>query len=275
MAGEIMTPDNATEIVKARKFGGIEARHPTDINPGVVLAIVGSGGTGKTTFWGSAIDTELGWPILCLDHNANAHVLADNERIFVVPVDTQSQVDRILTDCESHYQDDIKTLVFDHFSGMYNFVLAEQDDKDPRASYNKTQSWAMRTVRRALNLAERPPYYNVVFIFQEVTESRVQEDENSVPQIVQRREVNLSNKMQCYFPSMVPFMGFMRVGLNKAPWPRVLDFRPAWHTQAKWQPKGGTTAANTPQEMWNPSLATIIDVWRGGQSWPKGKHDRP
>jgi hypothetical protein len=247
----------------------------------VVMSIYGPGGTRKTTFAGTAIDSEYGRPMHIIDMNGNPHVLAPHPDRFVTTVTYCDQVDRILDDYESGYQNDIRFVVFDHCSALYDDKLNGGDKKKDGgisiAAYNVAQSWLLRVARRCINLSEKPPYPSFLFIFQETVEDRVQEDENGIPQIIKRREINLSNKAQGMFPSIVPFMGAMRYGLNKAPWPTVLDFRPAWHTQAKFQPRGGMLAYldKIPLEMWNPSMATILDTLVGGQDWPKGTHDRP
>jgi hypothetical protein len=279
---EIMIPDNATEIVKARKFGGVTALTADDIGRrGMVLSVCGPGGTRKTTFAGTGVESEYGRPMHIIDMNGNAHVLPFNPERFVTTVTSCDQVDRIMTDYESGYQNDIKLVVFDHCSALYDDKLNGGDKKKDGgisiAAYNIAQSWLLSLARRCITLSERPPYCSFLFIFQETTEERVQEDENGIPQIIKRREINLSNKAQGMFPSIVPFMGFMRYGLNKPPWPTVLDFRPAWHTQAKFQPRGGMLEYldKLPLEMWNPSIATLLDTMVGGQPWPKGKHDRP
>lgn len=270
---EILTPESpGIEQVRA------SFKRPEDMKPGRVVGIVGPGNSGKTTLSSTVVESEYGGPMLIADCNSNANVLAGKSDIFVSdPIMRIAQFEKLLDGFEGQKADykGIKTFSLDNVTALYGISLEENGGaKDARNDYKLAGQWLMGTTRRLLNLAQGPLRLNVIFVFQEAQETRVKVGEGSKPEEFIRQEISLSNKMQTEWPSMIPLMGFLRVGQDYPPYARCWDLRPINMMMAKFQIEA-SIGKTVPLEMWNPHLGHVFDALVGGIPFPTAQHNKP
>lgn len=265
---EILTNENVGESDAARSFGGVQARLPQEIQPGFIAGIVAPPNTGKTTLLGTLLDSERTSPAVIIDSAANAQVLPDSDRLFVVKSRTGFDTARaVVNELKSGKHGDIRAIAFDHVTNMYNQEVALKEG-DRRQAYQKAMTELLSLTRDCVDLAEGPRKLNVFFIFQEAQENRVIFENGEIKGIV-RQEISLSDKMQTSWPNLVPLLACLRIGMYVDPFPRVLDFTPSENTMTKWQIKqSDTRLARLPILVWNPSLGRIVDVIVGGEPVP-------
>lgn len=280
-----------------RRYGGAESDHPGDIVYGTAMGIAAAGGTGKTTLLGTLAhpfdpDT-MSWqldvlrphtsPILVWDDNSNSHMLPYSDMVDVVRVSTTSIIDNTLNELERGEHAHLKSLCWDNVTATNDRKFQEigksplaVKNPDQRSWYNLTNQWLTITTRRLLNLAQGPRQLNVFFVFQEVQEERVVTDPNSGSFVMQKRkEPSLSNKMQGYWPSMVPFLGFLYTASDtEDPAPRVLDFRALSFSMGKKQAPLEARLNLIPGMVWNPDLGHLVNVLHGLEEWNTAKHTR-
>lgn len=304
------TDDSASDVTltdvspalaaQRRRYGGAESSNPGDIVYGTAMGIAAPGGVGKTTLLGTLAhpfdpDT-MSWqldvlrpntsPLLVWDDNSNSHMLPYSDMVDVVRLEDFGGtviIDRTLNELERGDHTHLRSIAWDNVTASYDRKFQEvgrspQGTKNPdqRSWYNLTNQWITITTRRLLNLAQGPRQINVFFIFQEVQEERVVTDPNSGSFINQRRkEPSLSNKMQGYWPSMVPFLGFLYTASDTIdPAPRVLDFRALSYSMGKKQAPLEARLNLIPGMVWNPDLGHLVSVLHGLEEWDVAKHTR-
>lgn len=272
-----LTPDNAAAVVK--RYGGIVA---TDIaatkeDRGVGLGLYGPGGAGKTTISATITDSELGGPALYLDARGNPHVVGTRYagRIQVLPITKFAEVERVRADIAKDRDFPFKSVILDNVSEMFYMDLRDRYGPAAEIDWTKhsaTTADVMQLVRNWMDLTTTGPKINVVFVFQEVPEARTIRSQ-AIPS---RSEIAFNKALQSQVPTLINFLGRVYQYEDVPPYRRMLDFRPVETVhQAKMQvDPEDEFARQIPFEIYNPSLAPIIDTLRGRQPWPVEAHTR-
>lgn len=269
-----MTPENAGAFLK--KYGGIETVPVNELHSGIKIGIFGPGGIGKTTLAATVCDSEYGAPALYLDARGNPHVVSSyGDKIQVLPVSSFKDVERVRQDLLRDKDMPFKSVIIDNLSELMSLDLRD------RYGANTDIVWTMHSattadilglVRNWCDLADSALALNVIFAMWETSEVRkVRSTE------VTRSELSFNKALQAQVPGILSWLGRLYIAEERAPYARVLDFRPieTMHV-AKWQvdPNDPRTA-QLPMEMYNPSLASILDTVIGGKPWPTERHARP
>lgn len=275
---DTITPANAQEWI--RKYGGIVSTPVSEVPSGIKLIIYGPGGIGKTTLLGTAMDTDLGWPALHLNARGNPHVIRRyGDRMQVIDVtDPALQLQAIRKDLLSDFMAGtmpFKTVFLDGLTEMVALdyrkrygVMTEVDWQ----KHSATTATILSVLREWSDLADFGPRLNVFFTAGDVPETRtIRGQEKS------RSEMAMNKALQFQAPLVVNWVGRLYIMEGPPRFTRMLDFTPdeAVH-QAKHQidPEDPLTK-QIPMEIYNPSLASIIDTVKGGAPWPSAKHQRP
>lgn len=270
-----LTPENAAAVV--RRYGGVVGTPVSSTERGLVLGIYGEGGVGKTTLVATITDTPLGAPAMYLDARGNPHVISSyHDRIDVYHIDKYDQVEDIRRDViKDGLSFPYKTIILDTTSEMFYTRL--RDLYGPVTSVDWTKHSAttanlMQLHRNWIDLAEKPPYINVIFVFQEVPEKRAIRGQT----VESRSEISFNKALQGQIPTLVNFLGRLYQVSDTPPFRRLLDFRPvATVHQAKFQvDRKHPTASQVPMEIYNPSLAPILDTIRGNKPFPVANHTK-
>ena len=270
-----LTPNNATKVL--RKYGGIEAKpvSATAEDRGLALGIYGPGGVGKTTLSATITDSPLGTPALYLDARGNPHVISSyGDKIDVLPITKFAQIEQIRQDILKDRDLIYKTVILDNVTEMWSMDLRDRYGPVGAVDWTKhaaTTSDLLQLVRNWYDLSTVGPKLNVVFVFQEAPEQRT-----ILNQEVQRSEVAFNKALQSHIPTLINFLGRLYVEGNMPPYRRLLDFRPVETVhQSKLQvDPNDEYARQMPHEVYNPSLASILDTLRGQQAWPTAKHSK-
>lgn len=274
---EILTPQNAPAVF--RSYGGIKPTNVSDVLSGVKIGIYGPGGIGKTTLAASACDTDLGWPAAYLDSRGNPEVIKSyGDKIQVFPITKFEQLRSFRNDLIMDKNCPFKTIILDNVSDMWSINLRDR--------YGSSEvTWQMHSGSTADVLGVYRDYcdlatiahlrMNVIFVMWETPEARKIKGQD-----VERSEMMFNKALQMQVGGILTWVGRLYitpVGTGKWRYLRCLDFRPIEDLhQAKYQvdPNDEFTS-QIPMEIYDPSLASIIDTAKGGIQWPKEKHTKP
>lgn len=268
-----LTPENAKQVV--RNYGGLVVEPVGSADMGLAIGVYAPGGTGKTTLAASITDSPLGSPALLINARGNPHVVASySDRIDVVTVSKFADIERvrqgILTDKACPY----KSVILDNVSEMFYMDLRDLYGPATDVVWEKhsaTTADVLQLMRNWVDLTtHKGLLLNVVFVFQETPETRTIRGQ----EVKSRSEIGTNKALQGQVPSIINFLGRLYITTDVAPYQRLLDFSPMEKIhQGKIQidPKH-PTAGQIPMEVYNPSLASLLDTIRGNQPWPTQKH---
>jgi hypothetical protein len=157
-----------------------------------------------------------------------------------------------------------KSVIIDNLTELWSMDLRDRYGPMTAVEWTKhaaSTSDIMQLVRNWIDLAEVGPKLNVIFVFQETPETRDIRGRTGV--IVS--EVAFNKALQSHIPTLINFLGRLYIHTEQPPYRRVLDFRPidTMH-QAKLQvDRDDQYAKQIPFEVYDPSLASILDTIRG------------
>jgi GTPase SAR1 family protein len=273
----VLTKENAARVIKS--YGGVEISPVSSPDRGLVLGIYGPGGVGKTTLAATITDAadELGSPALLLNARGNPHVISSYAgKIDIADITRFDQVEKIRTDMLRDKAMPYKSVIIDNVTELWSMDLRDRYGPMTTVEWTKhsaSTSDIMQLVRNWIDLAEIGPKLNVIFVFQETPETRDIRGRTGV--IVS--EVAFNKALQSHIPTLINFLGRLYIHTEQPPYRRVLDFRPidTMH-QAKLQvDRDDQYASQIPFEVYDPSLASILDTIRGHKPWPTEKHAAP
>lgn len=267
-----LTPNNAARVI--RKYGGIEVQPVSAPDRGLALGIYAPGGVGKTTLAATITDSPLGSPALLLDARGNSHVVASySDNIDVATITQFEQVEKIRQDILKDHDFPYKSVILDNVSEMWSLDLRDRYGPMQVIAWEKhsaTTSDLLNLVRNWMDLAITGPHINVIFVFQESPEKRTIRGQ----EVGSRSEVALSKALQSHVPSLINFLGRLYIASDTPPFRRVLDFTPAEAVhQAKIQvDRGDEFARQIPYQIYDPSLAPLLETLRGHKPFPVANH---
>jgi len=270
-----LTPQNAAQVI--RKLGGIEVKPVSSEERGLVIGIYGPPGVGKTTLAASITDSSLGSPALYLDCRGNPHVISSYaDRIDVVTISTYKQIEAVRQDILRGKDLPYKSVVIDSLSEAWAIDLRDLYGPTADVDWQKhsaSTADVLQLVRNFVDLSTSSLKLNVVFVMQETQEARTVLNQK----IEARSEIAFNKALQAAIPSLINFLGRLYIYEITAPFRRVLSFTPAETVhQAKRQVDPNDPAAREmPYEVYNPSLASILNTIRDHQPWPTEAHERP
>lgn len=268
----VLTPVNAARII--RRYGGVAIEPVSAPDRGMILGVYGPGGVGKTTLAATITDSELGAPALILDARGNTHVVSSYaDRLDVATITAFSQVEAVRQDMLKDKALPYKSVILDNLTEMWSMDLRDRYGPMTAVAWEKhsaTTSDIIQLVRNWVDLALMGPRLNVIFVIQETSETRTVRGREGVL----RSEVAFNRALQAHVPTLVNFLGRLYQMQDAPPYRRMLDFRPVETVhQAKRQVDPHDEAAATiPYEIWDPSLAPLLDTLRGHKPFPAERH---
>jgi GTPase SAR1 family protein len=257
-------------------YGGLKPHPVSQSESGIKLGIYGPGGIGKTTLAATVCDTELGRPALYLNMRGNPHVIKSRgDDIDVYEITKFSQVEEIAKSLQADRNCPYKSIIADNMVDGWSLDLKERygrADNVDWTQHSASTSKVLATTTTLLDLADQVNLrLNVVLIMWETPEDREVRGKK-----VTRSEVAFNKALQSQIPGKVTWLGRLYI-TDEILFTRCLDFRPIeTMQQSKFQvdPDDPLTK-DIPMEIYNPSLATIIDTIKGGQPWPTKRHRQP
>lgn len=270
-----LTPANAKEYM--RRYGGVESIPVNEMQSGLKMAIYGPGGIGKTTLLGTAMDTDLGWPALHLNARGNPHVIRSyGDKMQVIDItDPAGQLPRIKQDILKDGDMPFKSIFLDGLTEMVSLDYRKRYGVQLEVDWTKhsaTTATILAIVREFCDLADYGPKLNVFMTAGDVPETRTIRGRE-----LQRSELAMNKALQNQVPLIVSWVGRLYITEGAPRFTRMLDFTPDEAvSQAKHQIDRNDPQANQiPFQVYNPSLASIIDTFKGGQLWPQDRHRKP
>lgn len=233
--------------------------------------------SGKTTAAATITDSELGAPALYLDARGNPHVIASyTNRIDTIEVRKFDEVAAIRRDLENDRDCLYKSVIIDNCSELFFMDLRDTYGPDADVTWqqhSRVTADLLQMHRNFVDLSTGRHRMNVIFVYQEAPEARTIRGKD----VPSRSEISLNKSLQAQVPSIVNFLGRLYVVDQSPSWVRVLDFTPSETLhQAKLQvDPNDEYAKQIPYELFNPSLASILNTIRGRQPWPTELHADP
>lgn len=269
----IITPINAKRLVT--KLGGLDVKPVANEDRGLVMGLYGPPGTGKTTLAATVTDSRFGTPALYIDARGNPHVISSYaDRIDVVTVNLFSDIEKIRQSLlkEKH---DYKSIILDTLSEAWAIELRDLYGATGTVKWEQhsaSTAAVLQLVRNFVDLSTSSLKLNVIFVMQETQEARTVLNQK----VEARSEIAFNKALQSAIPSLVNFLGRLYIYKTTPPFERVLSFVPAETIhQAKMQrDRNDPVAMEMPYEVYNPSLAPILNTIRGHEQWPTATHSK-
>lgn len=271
---QTLTPGNASAVIK--KYGGLEVNPVSSADRGMAIGIFGPGGVGKTTLAASITDSEHGGPALHINARGNPHVISSyglDGRVQTTTISKFKDLEAIRLDIAKEGTNfPYKSVILDNVSEMFYLDLKDRYGPTSDVTWDKhsaTTADVLQLVRNWMDLAEGGPKVNVVFVFQETPEKRKIRGTET-----ERSELAFNKALQGQVPTIINFLGRLYIIEDTPPYRRLLDFRPVETVhQAKFQvDRNHPVAGNIPMEVYNPSLASLLDSVRYHKPWPTEQH---
>jgi hypothetical protein len=270
----VLTPASAPALFKS--YGGVKPKPVSEVSGGICLGIYGPGGIGKTTLAGTVCDTDLGWPALYLNARGNPHVIRSRgDKVQIMDVSSFKQAQSIRDDIAKDTKCPYKSIIVDNVTELWSLDLRDRYGANTQIEWtmhSATTADVLALVRNYSDLATSFHKLNVIFIMWETPEKRAIRGEKEKD----RSEVAFNKALQSQVPGIITWLGRLYI-TDEVLYTRCLDFRPIESMQqSKFQVDPDDEATkDIPMEIWNPSLASIIDTVKGGQPWPAAKHQAP
>ncbi len=270
---KIMTPANA------RQFAGLQITSTREsINNGLVIALYGQGGVGKTTMAAMITKSKNTGKALIFDAEAGSSAVAHlGDTVDTTPITRFSQLDDAGKALDRWPPDEplpYDNYIFDNMTEMMHMRI--QEIAGPGKDI-QIQHWGtctadfLRETRRWRDRA-RKLGINVIFC---VWEDR--EKDESLGNKWTRR-VFFTPKLAQAFPGIVTMVGHI-LPVQNMPEYRKVSFQASEITDSKWRAAPNENAAQIPLEIYYkadmPVLADILDTIKQGTAWPASKYPRP
>ena len=266
----------AKPVVLTRKsYGGIALSPISESKSGVRIGIYGPGGTGKTTLAGTVVKSEWGGPALYLDARGNPEVIRSyGEQIQVITLASFKQIEMVRKDLIMDSSRPFKSVILDNLSEMHAMCLRDLYGETADVDWRQHAAATADMLQLARNWSDLATIHglNIIFIMWETPETRTIREQE-----VSRSEIAFSKSLQAQLPGIISWLGRLYIVDDEEPYTRCLDFRPieTMH-QAKFQiDPNEPNVSQIPMEMYNPSLASVLDTIKGGMPFPIKAHSKP
>lgn len=272
---KILTPENAPGLYERLSKHG-KAQDTTSIfNNGILLGLLGRGGSGKTTTAGGIVYSKHSGHVLHVNmHGRPAAIQHIPGITSITPTDWKALVAlrKDVEEGEIDLSDDTGagTVILDTWTEAQNIDLRgiNRTGKIEIQEWGESQSHIMAETRSWANIAESKGI-NIIFCLWE------EQDEDKDVSMT-RRHVSFARKLAAQWPGMVTFIGLIDP-VEYHPEYRYIDFRPSKRTDAKFGVAPTDLARKMPYEMYynvnQHLLADMLDVIKGDKEWPVKEYD--
>jgi hypothetical protein len=267
---KVLTPENAPDLYgRLAKYGQVQDTSEI-FNNGLVLGLLGRGGSGKTTTAGMIVHSKHAGHVLHVNMHGRPAAIQHIPGITSITPATWRDVKGIREDVESgnidlHDDTGAGTVILDTWTEAQNIDLRgiNRSGKIEIQEWGESQGHIMGETRSWVDIAERLGI-NIIFNLWE------EQDEDKDVQLT-RRHVSFARKLAAQWPGLVTFIGLIDPVENHPEY-RYIDFRPSKRTDAKFGVAPTDNAKKIPYEMYysvdQPLLADMLDVIKGDKEWP-------
>lgn len=274
---DVLTPANAAEVRAdlARKYGGIQSTPVNEAKSGMCIGIYGPGGIGKTTLAATIAKSSIGGPVAYLDARGNPEVVRSyGDAIQVFPFSKFEQIDDWRRDFVNDRERPFKSVIIDNLSELWAMDLRDRYGADADIQWTHHSATTADVLQLARNFKDLSTIHgiNVIIVAWDTPETRTIRGRE-----INRSELAFNKALQSQLPGIISWLGRLYIVEDDPPYTRCLDFRPieSMHV-AKFQiDPDEPLVGDIPMQIWNPSLASILDTVKGGMTWPKEKHAEP
>lgn len=266
----VITPSNAQELAdQLSRYGKAEITEEIH-NNGIVIGLLGRGGSGKTTTAAGIMSSKHSGKGLHINmHGRPAAINHIPGITSLKPNNWKALVDlrKAVAAQEIDLRDDTGagTVFLDTYTEAQNIDLRgiNSSGKIEIQQWGESQNHIMGETREWVDIAELLGI-NIVFCLWE------EQDEDKDVNLT-RRHVSFARKLAAQWPGMVTFIGLIDP-VEYHPEYRFIDFSPSKRTDAKFGVSPTDKASKIPYQMWyqrdQPLLADMLDVIHGDKEWP-------
>lgn len=256
----------------ARQFAGLHIVPASEVvNDGLVLALCGPAGSGKTVTAANIYRSEQAGKVLILDAEAGSSSCADMP-VDVAQIKKWADLQAVRKEVDRSGDIEYGTIVVDNMSEIANMRLYEISGGElPQIQhYGACQADILRFTRYWRDVA-RNRGINVIFCVWEETKQDAKTTRWG-------KHVSFTNKLAAQWPGVVTMIGHIWP-ISRHPEMRQLSFTADPDTDAKFRVSTVERAAMLPTEMYyrrdDPVLGDMLDAIRGNKPFPVDLYAAP
>jgi energy-coupling factor transporter ATP-binding protein EcfA2 len=241
-----------------------------DVKKGKLIIIYGESGAGKTTLASTMNETEHGNPMCLLDCEGGTDSIAHLD-LTKYELDTWNRAEKLVKEIQKNCP--FKSVCLDHMTKFIEMCLTDikrrrSGVKDPRQWYAELTDTIVPIVEGFNDLAWRKEIV-VVLLFQQ---TNLQEG------LVRKGTVAATpkiNERALWKPDIIGNLRAENDSARSTEFVNRLSFVGSATALAKFRRPQNAVSASIPKEIWNPSLAPILDCLIGGIPFPVEKYQKP
>jgi hypothetical protein len=245
----------------------------------LVIIIYGPKDGGKTSLAASAAATELGRPVLFLDIEKGMRSIEGMPYIQRVPINTYAEFRKVMQELQQRAVGTVpwRTIVVDNFSWVQEVNLQMHTQgwtiipEFSNGIWSRTKNDMISNIRMIHDVAHKHNVNIIVNCWHE--DVKVNKDTDRT-----RAVLDFTPGVYKVLPGLVDFVGYLdKDERDPEGTARVLSFQsvPSANSNRMRRSPHDALAQQLPEIIYRPSLASIIDLLRGGIPWPTEAHALP
>lgn len=254
-------------------IAGVPIENTKDsVKKGKLIIIYGEPGSGKTTLAGTIQDSPYGTPELYLDCEGGTDSIA-HRSIDKVQLDTwpksEKVIKQLLRDCT------YRSITLDHLSKLIDRCLRDikmrrPNVRDPRQWYAELTDLIVPIISDLQDLA----WKNEIVVLIIMQQAEIEEFGTNI----RKRTLSATPKILEKILGVPDIIGNLRAEGDSArstEFVNRLSFVGSATALAKFRRPQNAVSMSIPKEIWNPSMAPILDCLIGGVTFPTEQYQKP
>lgn len=236
------------------------------------IYIMGDGGAGKTTLAATLIETQYGSPAMYIDVDGGVHVISSkiDQGIYYYKFEGCTKLELLIRGLVESCP--FKAIVLDNGSALAYEKLQEMRKQKPQEEdwrlYNDVTNYIQVVCETLHKIAQK---YNIIVVVNFWT--LIETDTNDV---THRRIIPALNPALLARVQGIPdILAYLTVEDDAQHTRKLTMTPPTSRLLTKFRRDTNDVAQTIPEELWNPSLAPIVDTLINGVPFPKEKFIRP
>ncbi len=236
------------------------------------IFIMGDGGAGKTTIAATLADTQFGTPACYIDVDGGAHVISSklNQGLYYYKFETCQKLELLIRGLVDSCP--FKAVVLDNGSSLAFQKLQDMRRQRPQEVdwklYNDVTNYVQVVCETLHMIAQK---YNIITIVNFWTAIETDPDDDTHRRITPALNPALLARVQ----GIPDILAYLSVEDDANHTRKLTMTPPTSRLLTKFRRDKNDVAQGIPEELWNPSLAPIVDTLINGTPFPKERFVRP